>query len=145
MCFFTCLLSIRKLKGNESDGVVYISDLTGIAKSSPVLAAVLSICLLSMAGIPPLAGFFIKLYVFAFAIQHQAFIFVLVGVITSAVSAYYYLNCIKTMYFEEVEFQSTYKEVPVVNSIVILITCGAIVLFLAISSLFEHLVLCVLS
>lgn len=78
-----------------------ISDLSGLARSQPAMAAFFAALMFSMAGIPPLAGFFAKWYVFAAAIQAQLFGLAVVGVLASAISCFYYLRVVKVMYFDE--------------------------------------------
>ena len=78
-----------------------ISDLAGLARSHPLLAAAMAVMMFSMAGIPPLAGFFGKLFVFQAAIDAGLYELAIFGVITSVIGAYYYLRIIKIMYFDE--------------------------------------------
>jgi NADH-quinone oxidoreductase subunit N len=94
---FACILSMRR------DGVLVeeISDLAGLARTNPALAFFLATLLFSLAGIPWLAGFFAKWYVFVAAIKANLFALAVIGVLTSVVGAYYYLAIIKIMYFDE--------------------------------------------
>jgi NADH-quinone oxidoreductase subunit N len=78
-----------------------IEDLKGLSKSSPAMALALAIFMFSMAGIPPLAGFFGKLYVFLAAIEAELYTLAVVGVLSSVVGAFYYLRIVKLMYFDE--------------------------------------------
>lgn len=78
-----------------------ISDLAGAARTSPGLAFVMAALLFSLIGIPPLAGFFGKFYVFAAAIEAKLFALAVIGIVASVVSAFYYLRIIKVMYFDE--------------------------------------------
>ncbi len=78
-----------------------IDDLAGLSKTQPALALALGIFMFSMAGIPPLAGFFSKLYVFLAAIDAGLYPLAVIGVVTSVVGAYYYLRIVKLMYFDE--------------------------------------------
>jgi NADH-quinone oxidoreductase subunit N len=78
-----------------------IDDLVGLSKSNPALAMILSIFMFSMAGIPPLAGFLGKLYVFQAAIQVELYALAIIGVLASVVGAYYYIRIIKVMYFDD--------------------------------------------
>ncbi|MBI3710288.1 MAG: NADH-quinone oxidoreductase subunit NuoN [Proteobacteria bacterium] len=78
-----------------------IDDLSGLAKNQPMVAAALAISMFSMAGIPPLAGFFGKLYVFLAAISAGLYALAVIGVLTSVVAAYYYLRIVKLMYFDD--------------------------------------------
>jgi NADH-quinone oxidoreductase subunit N len=94
---FACILAMRR------DGVLVeeISDLAGLARTNPALAFFLATLLFSLAGIPWLAGFFAKWYVFVAAIKSGLFALAVLGVLASVVGAYYYLAIIKTMYFDE--------------------------------------------
>ena len=97
---FAVILSMR-VGGKAVEG---IQDLAGLGKSNPGVAFALVIMMFSMAGIPPLAGFFAKLYVFKAVIAQGTTGFIVlavIGVLSSVVSAYYYLRVIRVMYFEE--------------------------------------------
>ncbi|PKU25831.1 NADH-quinone oxidoreductase subunit NuoN [Telmatospirillum siberiense] len=94
---FAVILAMRQ-KGRLMEG---IDDLAGLSKTHPMSAAAMAIFMFSMAGIPPLAGFWGKLYVFMAAIEKGFITLAVVGVLTSVVSAYYYLRIIKVMYFDE--------------------------------------------
>ncbi|MBX9747493.1 MAG: NADH-quinone oxidoreductase subunit N, partial [Hyphomonadaceae bacterium] len=78
-----------------------ISDFAGLSRTNPYLAFMFAMLLFSLAGIPPLAGFFAKFYVFLAAIQAGLYPLAVIGVLTSVVGAFYYLAIIKTMYFDE--------------------------------------------
>ncbi len=78
-----------------------IQDLAGLAKKQPLLALAMAIMMFSMAGIPPLAGFFGKLFIFQAAVAANLFTLAIIGVLTSVIAAYYYLRIIKIMYFDE--------------------------------------------
>jgi len=78
-----------------------IADLAGLARTKPAMAFFLGIMMFSLAGIPPLAGFFAKFYVFLAAIKAGLYTLAVIGVVTSVVGAYYYLAIVKTMYFDD--------------------------------------------
>ncbi|MEO1227186.1 MAG: proton-conducting transporter membrane subunit, partial [Pseudomonadota bacterium] len=78
-----------------------IRDLAGLSKTNPMMALVLAIFMFSMAGIPPLAGFFGKLFVFQAALEAELYTLAVIGVLTSVVAAFYYLRIIKLMYFDD--------------------------------------------
>src|SRR6478752_3367669 len=78
-----------------------ISDFSGLSRTNPLLAFFFAMLLFSLAGIPPLAGFFAKFYVFVAAIKAGLFTLAVIGVLTSVVGAYYYLFIVKVMYFDE--------------------------------------------
>ncbi|WP_428480818.1 NADH-quinone oxidoreductase subunit NuoN [Roseomonas gilardii] len=94
---FAVLVSMRR-NGRAVEG---IGDLAGLGKTDPAMALAMAIFMFSMAGIPPLAGFFSKLYVFLAAVQAGHWTLAVIGVLTSVVSAYYYLRIVKVMYFDE--------------------------------------------
>jgi NADH-quinone oxidoreductase subunit N len=78
-----------------------VADLAGLARTSPAMAFWLAMLMFSLAGIPPLAGFFAKFYVFLAAIKAGLYTLAVIGVLTSVVGAYYYLAVVKVMYFDE--------------------------------------------
>ena len=78
-----------------------INDLSGLSKNSPLFSLGFLIILFSLAGIPPLAGFFAKFYVFMSVIQSEMYFLALIGLITSVISAFYYLRIIKIIYFDK--------------------------------------------
>ncbi|TCZ57161.1 NADH-quinone oxidoreductase subunit NuoN [Roseicella aquatilis] len=93
---FAVLVAMRR-QGRAVEGV---DDLAGLGRTDPVTAMWMAVFMFSMAGIPPLAGFFGKLYVFLAAVQSGFWVLAVVGVLTSVVSAYYYLRIVKVMYFD---------------------------------------------
>ena len=94
---FACILSMRRADGKAVEG---IDDLAGLGRSDPGMALALAIFMFSMAGIPPLAGFFGKLYVFLAAVEQGLWPLAIIGVLASVVSAFYYLRIVKLMYFD---------------------------------------------
>ncbi len=94
---FACVLVMRR----KGQAVEQIEDLAGLANHQPMLAAAIAIFMFSLAGIPPLAGFFGKLYVFMAAVQANLVPLAVIGVLASVVGAYYYLRIVKLMYFDE--------------------------------------------
>ena len=94
---FACILCMRRKTGM----VEGISDLSGLSKSNPLMALALAIFMFSMAGIPPLGGFFGKFYVFVAAVNAELYALAVIGVLASVVGAFYYLRIIKVMYFDE--------------------------------------------
>ncbi len=96
---FACIIMMRRRK----EHVVEIRDLSGVARQNPMFAAVMTILMLSMAGIPPLAGFFGKFFVFKAALEQELYILAVIGVLSSVVAAFYYLRIIKVMYFDKLE------------------------------------------
>ena len=94
---FAVVLALRQ---NRQAPLKYISDLSGLAKTNPILAFTFSITMFSYAGIPPLAGFCSKLYLFLAALGCGAYLLALVGVIASVISCFYYIRFVKVMYFD---------------------------------------------
>jgi len=94
---FACIIAMRRPDG----AVERISDLAGLARTKPAMAFWLAMMMFSLAGIPPLAGFFAKFYVFLAAIKAGLFALAVIGVVTSVIGAYYYLMIVKIMYFDE--------------------------------------------
>jgi NADH-quinone oxidoreductase subunit N len=78
-----------------------IDDLRGLSRTHPGMAVAMAIFMFSMTGLPPLAGFFAKFYVFMAAIEAQLYTLAVIGVLTSVVAAFYYLRIVKVMYFDE--------------------------------------------
>jgi len=97
VALFACLLSLRTEKGY----VETIDDLAGASKARPFVAAVMAIVMFSLIGLPPLAGFFAKWQVFLAAIEANLYVLAVIGMLASAISAFYYLRVVKVMYFDE--------------------------------------------
>ena len=93
---FSCLLMLKKNDKYYED----ISDLSGLSKNHPLLSLSLLIILFSLAGIPPLAGFFAKFYIFKSVIEQSMFFLAIVGLLSTVVAAFYYLRIIKIIYFD---------------------------------------------
>ncbi|GAA0578462.1 NADH-quinone oxidoreductase subunit NuoN [Craurococcus roseus] len=94
---FAVIVSMRR----QGRAVEHVDDLAGLGRTDPGTALWMAVFMFSMAGIPPLAGFFGKLYVFLAAVQGGFWVLATVGVLTSVVSAYYYLRIVKVMYFDQ--------------------------------------------
>jgi NADH-quinone oxidoreductase subunit N len=94
---FACILAMRRKDGMVEE----IGELAGLSRTNPIMAFLLAMILFSLAGIPPLAGFFAKFYVFLAAIEAGLYALAVIGVVASVVGAYYYLRIVKIMYFDE--------------------------------------------
>ncbi|MFZ1169695.1 MAG: NADH-quinone oxidoreductase subunit NuoN [Bradyrhizobium sp.] len=94
---FSVILAMKR----NGHHVENISDFAGLSRTNPLLAFFFAMLLFSLAGVPPLAGFFGKFYVFVAAIKAGLFTLSVIGVLTSVIGAYYYLSIIKVMYFNE--------------------------------------------
>ena len=120
---FSCLYLLKK-DGQYKEN---ISDLSGISKKHPLVAISLLIILFSLAGIPPLGGFFAKFYVFVAVLEKEMYALAIIGLITTVMSAFYYLKIIKTIYFDDslITFDVTKNrnaQISVFASCIILIT-----------------------
>ena len=95
--FFSCLLMLKR------NDVYYesINDLSGLSKNHPIISLCFLIQLFSLAGIPPLAGFFAKFYIFIAVIEQSMYFLAIVGLLATVVSAFYYLRIIKVIYFDK--------------------------------------------
>ncbi|MCC0806301.1 NADH-quinone oxidoreductase subunit NuoN [Methylobacterium sp. W2] len=125
---FAVLLSLRR------GGRMYetVDDLSGLSRTHPVLAFCLAAMMFSLAGIPPLAGFFGKFYVFAAAIKADLVGLAVIGVVTSVVGAFYYLRLVKVMYFDEP--QAPYETMAPGLRIVLGLSSAVVVLFFLVPS-----------
>ncbi len=94
---FAIILAMKR----NGHAMEQISDFAGLSRTNPLIAFFFAMLLFSLAGIPPLAGFFAKWYVFVAAIKANLFALAVIGVLTSVVGAFYYLSIIKVMYFDE--------------------------------------------
>ena len=122
---FACILCMRRKTGM----VEGITDLAGLSKSNPLMALALAVFMFSMAGIPPLGGFFGKFYVFVAAMNAELYTLAVIGVLASVVGAFYYLRIIKIMYFDE---PAESFEAPMAMEMRAIIgLCGIFVVFFA--------------
>ena len=94
---FSCLLMMRRNNEYFED----IEDLSGLSKNHPLLSLSFLIILFSLAGIPPLAGFFAKFYIFKSVLEQSMYFLAIVGLLSTVVAAFYYLRIIKIMYFDK--------------------------------------------
>ena len=122
---FAVILSMRR----QGVAVEQISDLAGLARTHPTMAFFLLILMFSLAGIPPLAGFFAKFYVFLAAINAGLYTLAVIGVLASVVGAYYYLMIVKTMYFDDPK--ASFDAMPGLLRLVLLVSGVVNLLFIA--------------
>jgi NADH-quinone oxidoreductase subunit N len=94
---FSCLYLLKK----DGEYKENISDLSGVSKKHPLLAISFLIILFSLAGIPPLGGFFAKFYIFSAVLEQQMFTLAVIGLLATVISAFYYLKIIKIIYFDD--------------------------------------------
>ncbi len=116
LAFFSCIFMLKR------DDKYYenIEDLSGLSKNHPMLSFSFLIVLFSLAGIPPLAGFFAKFYVFMAVIEQSMFFLAIVGLLATVVAAFYYLRIIKVIYFDnEIEKYDTNHSIGLKLSLII--------------------------
>ena len=132
---FSCLYFLKK-DGNYKEN---ISDLSGISKKHPLLAVSFLIILFSLAGIPPLGGFFAKFYVFSAVLEQKMYALAIIGLLTTVISAFYYLRIIKTIYFDDslISFDVVKNRVA---QLTIFISCSILVTFFLYPSVLNNAV-----
>tara|TARA_B100000287_G_scaffold213798_1_gene201765 strand:- start:1963 stop:3378 length:1416 start_codon:yes stop_codon:yes gene_type:complete len=96
LAFFACILMLRR----DNKYFENIEDLSGLSKHHPILSFSFLIVLFSLAGIPPLAGFFAKFYIFTAVLEQSMYFLAIVGLLSTVIAAYYYLRLIKIIYFD---------------------------------------------
>ncbi len=96
LAFFSCLFMLKR----KDTYYEKIEDLSGLSKNHPILSFSLMIILFSLAGIPPLAGFFAKFYIFMAVIEQSMYFLAIVGLLSTVIAAFYYLRIIKIIYFD---------------------------------------------
>jgi NADH-quinone oxidoreductase subunit N len=116
ICAFAVVVLISNVMGSDE-----ITDFAGLSRRSPTLALVMLLALLSLGGIPPVAGFFGKLYIFAAAMEQGLVWLVVIGVLNAIISLYYYLIVARVMYLEEPPSEEPVP-VPALSTIVLLVT-----------------------
>ncbi len=97
LALFSCLLMLKRNNQYYED----IDDLSGLSKNHPLLSLSLLVILFSLAGIPPLAGFFAKFYIFKAVIEQSMYFLAIVGLFSTVIAAFYYLRIIKIIYFDK--------------------------------------------
>ncbi|MDB9743794.1 NADH-quinone oxidoreductase subunit NuoN [Pelagibacteraceae bacterium] len=121
---FSCLYLMKK----EGEYKENISDLSGISKKHPLLAMSFLIILFSLAGIPPLGGFFAKFYIFSSVLEQKMHTLAIIGLLTTVISAVYYLKIIKTIYFDENKLSFDQINSKTISG-TILISCTLLITF----------------
>ena len=102
-----------------------------LSKTNPLLAFTVTVTLFSIAGIPPLAGFYSKAYLFFAAMISSMYLLAIVGVLTSVISCFYYIRVIKIMYFEKPKSYCSFSRITKQNSLVLGFTLFFIIFFMA--------------
>ena len=116
LAFFSCIFMLKR----KDEYYENIEDLSGLSKNHPILSFSLLVVLFSLAGIPPLAGFFAKFYVFMAVIEQSMFFLAIVGLLATVIAAFYYLRIIKVIYFDnEREMYDTNHSIGLKMSLII--------------------------
>ena len=132
---FSCLYLLKK----DGEYKENISDLSGVSKKHPLLAISFLIILFSLAGIPPLGGFFAKFYIFSAVLEQQMYTLAIIGLLTTVISAFYYLKIIKIIYFDDsvITFDAVKNKKAQAS---ILISCSILLTFFLYPSILNKLV-----
>ena len=132
---FSCLYLLKK-DGQYKEN---ISDLSGISKKHPLLAISFLIILFSLAGVPPLGGFFAKFYVFVAVLEQQMYALAIIGLLTTVMSAFYYIKIIKTIYFDDsiITFETVKNKTAHIS---IFASCTILITFFLYPSLLNNIV-----
>ena len=132
---FGCIFLMRKEGKYKED----LQDLSGISKKHPLIAISFLIILFSLAGIPPLGGFFAKFYVFMSVIENEMYVLAVIGLLTTVISAFYYLKIIKIIYFDELKIQFDQIKSFSINGTIFL-SCIILVTFFMYPSILNKIV-----
>ena len=132
---FSCLYLLKK----DGEYKENISDLSGISKKHPILAISFLVILFSLAGIPPLGGFFAKFYVFTAVVEQKMYTLAIIGLLTTVISAFYYLKIIKIIYFDDsvISFDDTKNKFAQLS---IFISCSILLTFFLYPSVLSSVV-----
>jgi len=132
---FSCLYLLKK----DGEYKENISDLSGISKKHPLLAISFLIILFSLAGIPPLGGFFAKFYVFTAVLEQKMYALAIIGLLTTVISAFYYLRIIKIIYFDDskITFEAVKNKTAQIS---IFMSCAILATFFLYPSILNSIV-----
>ncbi len=132
---FSCLYLMKK----DNEYKENISDMSGISKKHPALAISFLIILFSLAGIPPLGGFFAKFYIFTSVLEQKMYTLAIIGLLTTVISAFYYLRIIKIIYFDDsvITFD---KSKNIIAQISITLSCFILITFFLYPSILNKIV-----
>ena len=128
--FAFLLCGVRRESGEGVPRLKFITDLAFLAKSNPLLALTFTITMFSMAGIPPLAGFYSKAYLFFAAMSSSLYVVAVIGVLCSVLSCFYYIRLVKVMYFETPKQWCSFSRIPLANALTLAITLFFILFFM---------------
>lgn len=129
--FAFVLCSMRREHSHTIPRIKYITDLAFLAKTNPILAITFTITMFSMAGIPPLAGFYSKAYLFFATMSSGLYVLSIIGVLCSVLSCFYYIRLVKIMYFEAPRNWCSFSRVPQENALALAISLFLIIFLMA--------------
>jgi NADH-quinone oxidoreductase subunit N len=129
---FAAIIAFSNATGSDE-----IEDYAGLASRSPLLALGFAFCLFSLIGIPPLAGFFGKFYVFAEAVNRGLLWLVVVALLNSAVSVFYYLRVVKVMYLNPARDTTPVRVAPSLGIVLAITAIGVVVLGIGIGPIMD--------
>ena len=135
MGIFGCIFLMKK----DGKYTEEINDLSGISKNHPLISLSFLIILFSLAGIPPLGGFFAKFYIFLSVVESEMYTLAIIGLLTTVVSAFYYLKIIKIIYFDEITKPFDENKSFSISG-TIFISCIFLVTFFLYPSIFNDLI-----
>ena len=132
---FGCIFLMRK----DSKYTEQLKDLSGISKNHPMIALAFLIIFFSLAGIPPLGGFFAKFYIFMSVIESEMYTLAIIGLVTTVISAFYYLKIIKIIYFDETKIKfDQIKKLSITGTI--FLSCIILITFFVYPSILNEVV-----
>ena len=123
---FAILLSIKY----KNQYIEKIEDMSGLSKIHPIISLCVAIIMLSMAGVPPFAGFFGKFYIFISAVEANLYFLAIIGVLSSVISAFYYLRIIKVIYFDDLKENDYLNNISNKSFFVLLLSMFIIIFFI---------------
>jgi proton-translocating NADH-quinone oxidoreductase chain N len=129
IAFFSFVLGLQKMKDTRLN--TYISDLVNLGQVNPVLAFTVTLVMFSMVGLPPLAGFFGKMYLFLAAMQSELYSVAIIGILSSVIAAFYYIRIVKVMFFEVSNTFISYKQMDKLNALILSFCLYFLVFFFA--------------
>ena len=132
---FGCIFLMRK----DGKYTEQLKDLSGISKNHPMIALAFLIIFFSLAGIPPLGGFFAKFYIFMSVIESEMYTLAIIGLVTTVISAFYYLKIIKIIYFDETKIKfDQIKKLSITGTI--FLSCIILITFFVYPSILNEVV-----
>jgi len=137
ICVWSIVMSLESQSNTKISTSRNLSDLSLLIKSNPILAITFAIALFSLAGVPPLAGFYAKMQIFLASVESCMFFIATIGILSSVISTFYYIRIIKTLYFDKVLVWNFYQPINQGKSLVLGLSFFLIVLLFLSPNLFS--------